>query len=67
MSCYIVQEIDGTSRFTLEDASGFLLLEQCPPGGGDLPVGGPMIRGRRKWKTDFEEEEDIVAVLLSVL
>ena len=68
MSCYIVQEIDGSSRFTLEDMSGFLLLEDCPPTpGGDLPVGGPMIRGRRKWRTDFEEEDDIVAVLLSEL
>ena len=34
MSCYLVQETDGVSRFTLEDGSGFLLLEFCPPPGG---------------------------------
>jgi len=69
MSCYIVQEIDGTSRFTLEDGSGFLLLEDCipTPPGGELPPGGPYIRGRRKWRTDFGEEDDIVAVILSEL
>jgi hypothetical protein len=38
MSCYLVQEIDGTSRFTLEDGSGFLLLEFCPePPPSDMP------------------------------
>ena len=41
MSCYLVQEVDGTSRFTLEDGTGFLLLEFCPPPGGTEydPVG----------------------------
>jgi hypothetical protein len=39
MSCYLVQEEDGVSRFTLEDGTGFLLLEECeePPAGGDEP------------------------------
>jgi len=30
-TCYIVQESDGTSRFILEDGSGFLILEDCIP------------------------------------
>lgn len=41
MSCYIVQEIDGTSRFTLEDSSGFLVLEDCvPTPSGENIMGG---------------------------
>jgi hypothetical protein len=36
-NCYLVQEIDGVSRFTLEDSSGFLLLETCE----EPPVEGP--------------------------
>ena len=69
MSCYIVQEIDGTSRFSLEDLSGFLVLEDCipTPPGGEIPKGGPMIRGRRKWRTDYGEVDDIVSVILSEL
>lgn len=30
MADYIVQEVDGVSRFTLEDGSGFILLEAGP-------------------------------------
>jgi hypothetical protein len=29
MTDYVVKEADGTSRFQLEDSSGFLLLEQA--------------------------------------
>jgi hypothetical protein len=66
VSCYIVQEDDGTSRFTLEDNSGFLLLEDCggvvPPGPG---VGGPMTRGRRKRLEQIMAEDDWLAVVLN--
>ena len=39
MSCYLVQEEDGVSRFILEDGSGWILLEFCdePPPFGDEP------------------------------
>ena len=58
MSCYLVQEVDGTSRFTLEDASGFLLLEFCPPPtpGGELPIGGYDRKRRRRLGGDSDEE-----------
>lgn len=40
-TCYIVQESDGTSRFILEDGSGFLVLEDCvPTAAGDSVMGG---------------------------
>lgn len=42
MSCYLVQETDGSSRFTLEDGSGFLVLEDCIPTGGDAVMGGTL-------------------------
>jgi hypothetical protein len=79
VSCYIVQESDGTSRFTLEDGTGFLLLEFCPPAGGEYnPIGDsspqiplaelPARRGRRR-RTEaiFDDDEDIITVLLSEL
>ncbi len=66
MSCYIVQEDDGTSRFTLEDSSGFLLLEDC---GGVVPpepgVGGPLRRGRRRRLEVISSEDDWLAVVLN--
>ena len=67
MSCYLVQEIDGTSRFTLEDGSGSLLLEFCPPAppGGDQRKGGRSL-ARRRYEQMLEEEE-MLAVLLSEL
>ena len=41
MSCYIVQETDGSSRFSLEDLSGFLVLEDCiPTAAGQSVMGG---------------------------
>lgn len=75
MSCYIVQEVDGASRFTLEDDSGFLLLEFCPPVGGEYnPVGDrspglltdlPVRRSRRRRREMILAEEDdlLVAIL----
>jgi hypothetical protein len=68
MSCYLVQEIDGTSRFTLEDGSGSLLLEFCPPTpptGGDQHKGGREL-ARRKHR-QMVDEEDLLAVLLNEL
>ncbi len=66
MSCYLVQESDGVSRFELEDGSGFLVLENCtptPPGG--TPIGGgPVRRGRRKRREIIGDEEDWLAVVL---
>ena len=32
---YLVQEVDGTSKVTLEDASGFVILETSTAGGVD--------------------------------
>lgn len=85
MSCYIVQEADG-SRFELEDESGFLLLEFCPPSGAEYnPVGDsspplaladlgealeglPVRRGRRRRREDiFDQDDDIITILLSEL
>lgn len=65
MSCYLVQEIDGVSRFTLEDGSGFLVLENCvpTPPSGELPIGG-YDRKRRRRLGDASEE-DWLAVILS--
>ena len=65
MSCYLVQEDDGTSRFTLEDGSGFLLLEDCavvPPEPG---VGGPLRKGRRRRLEVIDGELDWLAVVLN--
>lgn len=66
MSCYLVQEDDGVSRFTLEDGSGFIVLEDCVP---SIPVGpgvgGPMRKGRRRRLEMIGEEDDWLAVVLS--
>ena len=75
MSCYLVQETDGTSRFTLEDASGFLLLESCvgPPAGTPIRSRLPRERRlRRDWDVpvtveDLEEEDDAILVMLEGL
>jgi hypothetical protein len=66
MSCYIVQETDGTSRVTLEDATGFLLLENCSPVPPQPGVGGPATRGRRRRLEVIGEEEMLAAVLAEV-
>lgn len=66
MSCYIVQETDGVSRFTLEDGSGFLLLENCVPSIPDgHGVGGPLRKGRRRRLEVIGDEDDWLAVVLS--
>jgi hypothetical protein len=66
MSCYLVQEIDGVSRFTLENGTGFLLLEDCPapPGGTELPIGGllPVRRGRRR--LEILDEDEMLTIVL---
>ena len=83
MSCYLVQEVDGTSRFTLEDGTGFLLLEFCPPPGGAEynPVGdsspalpladlGPALpprRGRRRRLESIYDDDEIISILLDEL
>ena len=69
MSCYIVQEIDGTSRFTLEDGSGFLVLEDCIPAPpGDIVIGGlPIRRSRRRNREQIGDEEAVISLTLSEL
>lgn len=74
MSCYLVQETDGTSRFTLENGSGFLLLEACeePPEPG---YGPPYTMGDRRvyhetirrHSPDDDDVEAFIAVLLQNL
>ena len=76
--CYLVQEIDGVGRFTLEDGSGFILLEYCPvipPTGNDQNVmGGRLSDAQAQWaetarmrRLEDMEMEEIMAVLLSEL
>lgn len=65
MSCYIVQEDDGTSRFTLEDGTGFLLLETCDAVPPEPGVGGPLRKGRRRRLEDILDEQDWLAAVLS--
>jgi hypothetical protein len=71
MSCYLVQEEDGVSRFTLEDGSGFLLLEECegPPTPGDEPW---RMGGDRRLHNEVirrhppsEDEMFLISVILS--
>lgn len=67
MSCYLVQETDGVSRFTLEDESGFLLLEECEPViGGELPMGDRRTHHEIILRHPPSEDEEIMlAVILS--
>ncbi len=66
MSCYLVQEDDGTSRFELEDGSGFLVLENCIPVVAPEPgVGGPLRKGRRRRLEVISEEDDWLAAVLN--
>ena len=68
MSCYLVQEVDGVGRFTLEDGSGFLLLEACVPVVPPEPgVGGQPRHGRRKRLEVISAEEEILASILAEL
>jgi hypothetical protein len=69
MSCYLVQEEDGVSRFTLEDESGFILLEECeePPVGGDQVLMGDrrLYNERIRRHPVSEDEMWIIATILS--
>jgi hypothetical protein len=65
MSCYLVQEDDGVSRFTLEDNSGFLILEDCAAVPPEPGVGGPLRRGRRRRLEVIDGELDWLAVVLN--
>jgi hypothetical protein len=65
MSCYLVQEIDGVGRFTLEDGSGFLLLDNCVPA---VPADGPPIGGydrKRRRRLEAGTDDEWLAVILS--
>jgi hypothetical protein len=80
VSCYLLQETDG-SKFELEDDSGFLLLEFCPDGGEYNPIGDrspalpladlsdalPVRRGRRRRREVITDEEILISVLLDEL
>jgi len=69
MSCYLVQEEDGVSRFKLEDESGFILLEECeePPVGGEpLPMGDRRLYHERIRRHPVSEDEMwVISVILS--
>lgn len=46
---YLVQEEDGTSKFTKEESDGFIILEEStvvPPAGGNIFM--PTFRPRRR-------------------
>ncbi len=69
MADYLVQEVDGTSRFTLEDGTGFILLEAgAPPpppqetGGGAISV-RRRVSGRVRRVVDADEDELIALTL----
>lgn len=67
---YLVQEEDGTSRLTLEDASGFLLLEESSAGPTPTVVeGGGIIIPRRRLAARLRQEglEEDEAIALSLL
>ncbi len=67
---YLVQEVDGTSRFTLEDSSGFVLLEAgvtptpSPTGGGVVSV-RRRLPGRVRRIIDADED-DLIALTLAL-
>ncbi len=67
---FLVQEVDGTSRFTLEDGTGFVLLEAAGPPPPPAPgTGGGAIsvrrrhRGRARWLTGLDDEAITVTLL----
>ena len=72
MSDYLVQEADGTSRFTLEDGSGFILLEAgvapAPPetGGGAISV-RRRLPGRARRLTGLDDEAVALTILLRTI
>lgn len=66
---YLVQEEDGTSRLTLEEGGGFLLLEESTVGPTPTALQGGIIVPRRRLITrllqeGFEEDEAIALSLL---
>lgn len=70
MASYLVQEEDGTSRLTLEDGTGFILLEES----GVTPTptvvqGGGIIIPRRRIVTRLRQEgiEEDEAIALALL
>jgi hypothetical protein len=63
VSCYLVQETDGVSRFTLENGTGFLVLDGCvPTPSGGPPIGGSDRKRRRRLGPDSEEEWLVVVL-----
>ena len=66
---YLVQEPDGTSRFTLEDGSGFILLEAATPPTPEVVHGGGIIIQRRRpiIRIDQYHLEEDEAIALSLL
>ena len=70
---YLVQEVDGTSRFTLEDGTGFVLLEAAGPAPPPAPpaTGGYAISIRRRLRGRVgrivdADEEDLIALSLAL-
>ena len=68
---YLVQEVDGSSRFTLENGSGFVLLESGspPPPTPTAVQGGSIIIPRRRLKIHLDgkqglEEDEAIALSL---
>ncbi len=67
---YLVQEVDGTSRFTLEDATGFILLEAAVTPTPPTPQGGVVsvrrrLSGRVRRRIDADED-DLIALSLAL-
>ena len=64
---YLVREEDGTSRFTLEDGSGSLLLETAVEVADST---GGLHRAGRRIPLEFQrvtEDEDAIAAVLALL
>ncbi len=67
---YLVQEVDGTSRFTLEDGTGFILLESGvvpPPAPPETGGGAISVRRRLPGRTGRLTRLDDEAVALTIL
>ena len=61
MSSYLVEETDGISRFTLEDGSGFILLEQTAV--TVTPTGGFVVSVRRPTRRLVISDDDALVAL----
>lgn len=72
---YLVQEADGTSRFTLEDGSGSLVLETAAVVAAAAATGKPAGRLKRNQQAEAAiaafrrqlDDEDAIATLLTIL